>query len=568
MKEVTGTTDGIAEILERLSTLKPDKPVIIAGDHVTTWSSFNERAEGLAHCFLAAGLDHQSKVAVYLRNGPHYLETVFAAFKAGMIPVNVNYRYGVAELVYLFENADIEAVVYDSSFDACVVELREQLAGIRLWCRVGMTDEGDAIPYEEAVRCHGPEGAFGRDVDDLVIIYTGGTTGLPKGVMWRQTDIVPLLADKREVAAGGVGAESGDGRSTEIVDFDHICLVACPLMHGTGLFMALAVLLGGGTIVTLTGSTFEADELCHAVATNQVTSVILVGDAFARPLLRSLDAAPDGYDISSIRSIVSSGAMWSHEVKAGLLEHNRAMTLVDSFGASEISGLGRSVSTAETIKGTGFFEISEYAHLVDEGGLLIEPDSTKPGLVVVGGPLPIGYYKEPEKTAATFLVIGGTRYARTGDWARYTDDGSLVFLGRGSGCINSAGEKIFPEEVEETIKRHQGVTDAAVLGVPDEQFGQKVVALVQAGHAEVSEALIRDHVRKHLAGFKVPRRVWFVPSLERTPSGKLDYIRLRAKVGTLQGEDTPASPSNRGSAKGRFRGSSIPEDHPDGPAAT
>jgi fatty-acyl-CoA synthase len=565
---MTGAADGIAQILERLSALKPDEPAIIAGDHITTWKSFNGRAEGLARCFQAAGLDHQSKVAVYLRNGPHYLETVFAAFKAGMIPVNVNYRYGVTELVYLFENADIEAVVFDSSFDACVVELCEQLAGIRLWCRVGMTDGGDAIPYEEAVRYHGPTEAFERDIDDLVIIYTGGTTGLPKGVMWRQTDIVPLLAGKQDVTVSGVGSELGDGRSTQLADFDHICLIACPLMHGTGLFMALAALLGGGTVVTLTGATFDADELCHAVATNRVTSVVLVGDAFARPILRSLNAAADAHDISSIRSIVSSGAMWSHEVKAGLLEHNRAMILVDSFGASEISGLGRSVSTAETIKGTGFFEISEYAHLVDEGGLLIGPDSTEPGLVVVGGPLPIGYYKDPEKTAATFLVIGGTRYARTGDWARYTDDGSLVFLGRGSGCINSGGEKIFPEEVEEIIKRHRGIVDAAVLGIPDEQFGQRVVALVQPDHSvPLSEVEVRDHVRSHLAGFKVPRQLWFVPSLERTPSGKLDFERLRAMVDTFQRGDAPASPSNHGGADKTISGSSIPEDDPDGPAA-
>jgi fatty-acyl-CoA synthase len=486
---------------------------------------------------VTAGLGHQSKVAVYLRNGPEYLETVFAAFKAGLIPINVNYRYGVAELLHLFNDADIEAVVFDSSFDSVVRELRDGLPAITFWCRVGQGDGIDAVPYQSAVSYRGPTELNRTDGDDLVMIYTGGTTGMPKGVMWRQADLVPLLARKRERTVGTSPLGPSDDQPANAVAQSHqICLIACPLMHGTGLFMALATLIGDGTVVTLTGAKFDPYQLLRTVAANRVTSIILVGDAFARPILRALDVALGESDISSVRSIVSAGAMWSHDVKAGLLEHNPTMTLVDSFGASEVSGLGESISTGETIKGTATFNLSEHAHLVDEAGAVIPPESPKPGLVVVGGPLPVGYYKDPKKTASTFQTIGGQRYAITGDWAHYTDGGSLVFLGRGSGCINSGGEKIFPEEVEEVIKLLQGVADAAVLGVPDKQFGQKLVSLVQSEEGVTLSLLeITAHVQVNLAGYKVPRHVWFVPSLERTPSGKLDYERLRKMVDELHG---------------------------------
>jgi fatty-acyl-CoA synthase len=217
------------------------------------------------------------------------------------------------------------------------------------------------------------------------------------------------------------------------------------------------------------------------------------------------------------------------------------MTLVDSFGASEISGLGRSVSTNGKIRQTGAFELSEHARLIDEQGQLVVQGSSQSGMIVVGGPLPLGYYKDPERTARTFREVDGQRFAVTGDWAKYTADGDLVFVGRGSGCINSAGEKIFPEEVEEAIKLHPGVADAAVFGVADGQFGQKVAAVVEPDDGRrLVPSEIMDHVRLHLAGFKVPRHVWFVDSLERTPAGKLDYQRLRSMTEDLLADAYPA----------------------------
>lgn len=520
----------LADALEAAARLDPEAPAIIFGDRVTTWKAFEERAGGLARHLVDAGLEHQSKVAVYLRNGPEHLETVFAVLKAGMIPINVNYRYGPIELRYLFDNADVEAVVFDEAFAPVVKKLRPEMPEVRHWYLVGAAEVSDVTPYESAVRHRSSEVEPRRDPDDVMMIYTGGTTGMPKGVMWRQSDLVSMLTRK----ARGTPSSPSGGVPDGPAHSEEVYLIACPLMHGTGLFMALAALLTGATVVTLTGATFDPRELCRAISAQRVTAVILVGDAFSRPLLRLLDTDPDAYDISSIRSITSAGAMWSRDVKEGLLRHNDAMALIDSFGASEVSGLGRSVSTARTIKGTAVFDISEHAHLVDERGEVIGPESTQPGMVEVGGPLPLGYYKDPEKTSLTFRIIGGQRVAVTGDWAHYTPDGEMMFLGRGSGCINSGGEKIFPEEVEEAIKLHPDVADAAVLGVPHELFGQMVVALVEPLEGrEIGEPEIVDHVRHQVAGFKVPRQVWFVSSLERTPSGKLDSERLRSMADSL-----------------------------------
>ena len=533
---------GIADVLEDVSREIPGRPAIVTGDGVTTWKMLGERAAGLAGHMCDAGLGHQAKVGVYLRNGSEYLETVFAALKAGLVPINVNYRYGTSELRYLFENADVEAVVFDQSFAPVIEELRPQLPEATKWYCVGPTTLGDVTPYETAVRyrSRGRSGGHRRSPDDIVMVYTGGTTGMPKGVMWRQGDLVRILASKGG-AVEPIVPPADESTPVDLERDPQVCLVACPLMHGTGLFNALGAMMKGDTVVLLGGATFDARELCRAIAENAVTTVVIVGDSFARPLLQVLDDAPEEDYLGSVRTIISSGATWSQDVKARLLAHNIAMTLVDSFGASEISGLGRSVSTNGKIRQTGAFELSEHARLIDEQGQLVVQGSSQSGMIVVGGPLPLGYYKDPERTARTFREVDGQRFAVTGDWAKYTADGDLVFVGRGSGCINSAGEKIFPEEVEEAIKLHPGVADAAVFGVADGQFGQKVAAVVEPDDGRrLVPSEIMDHVRLHLAGFKVPRHVWFVDSLERTPAGKLDYQRVRSMTEDLLADAYPA----------------------------
>jgi 3-oxocholest-4-en-26-oate---CoA ligase len=521
-----------ADAFEAIAAKVPEAPAQMCGERVITWGEWDRRANALAADLLQAGLGRQSKVAAYLYNGIEYLEVYLAAWKAGMVPVNTNYRYGPDELLYLFDNADAEAVVFHTSFGPLLDRIRGKLPQVRRWYAV---DDGHPIPdwavaYEERVargtdRIAGP---WGRSGDDLLMIYTGGTTGMPKGVMWRQDDLFNVLGGGGNPIIGVPPATDYDDLASRLSGPGARMLPACPLMHGTGQFSAFITLNGGGCVVTMPDRTFDAARLWQTVQDKQINAVVIVGDAFAKPMLAALDADPGRWDLSSLLLISSSGVMWSHETKQGLLRHIPQVILFDSLGSSEAVGLAASLSASGKAADTAEFALGEHVRVFTEDGRPVAPGSEETGMVAIGGYIPVGYYKDEEKTAKTFRTFDGVRYSVPGDFATVNADGSLHLMGRGSVCINTGGEKVFPEEVEEILKLHPDVQDAVCVGVPDERFGEVVTAVVEPAPGKVIDptALI-EHVRAHLARYKAPRHVVTVPSIGRSPAGKVDYKGLR-----------------------------------------
>jgi len=351
---------------------------------------------------------------------------------------------------------------------------------------------------------------------------------MPKGVMWRQDDLF-MVTDRGNRNALPEVPDIDESRLSPSAmarcsDAGLLCLPACPLMHGTGLVGSLNTLALGGSVVTLVSTHFDVTEFLDVVDRERVKSTIIVGDVFAKPILQALDEHPGRWHLSSLRLVVSSGVMWSAESKEALLAHHSGLMLVDTYGSSEALGMGASISTGTAAAKTATFELREDAVVIDDDGGLVEPGSGEIGKVALTGRTPIGYYRDPEKSAAAFPVIDGVRYSVPGDFATVEADGYISLLGRGSVCINSGGEKIFPEEVEEVLKLHPTVADAVVVGIPDDRFGQAVTAVVQSG-ADVSEPELITHVKRHLAAYKAPKRVYPVEDLERAANGKIDYKR-------------------------------------------
>jgi fatty-acyl-CoA synthase len=445
------------------------------------------------------------------------------------VPVNTNYRYTKDELVYLWRNADAVAVVFHGCFVDTIEEVRGRVPKVETWLWV---DDGSgpcpdwATPYEEAAaRLTGrvlPD--HGRDGDDLYMLYTGGTTGMPKGVMWRQDDLVIVLC-------GTLGTPLPEQRDATVLAtmFENpgaVGMPACPLMHGTGAFTSFSVLSAGGSLVLLPSRHFDPVELLDEVEAKGVNAIAIVGDAFAKPILGALEGNEGGWDLSSLMAMTSSGVMWSEETKQGLLRHNPNMFLMDAFSSSEALGMGQSVSGGGKAAKTAMFEPSLNTIVVGDDDQRITEHGVM-GRLAVGGRQPIGYYKDPEKSARTFITVEGKRYSCPGDYAVLEPDGTVTVLGRGSVCINTGGEKVFPEEVEEAIKTHSAIRDAVVVGVPHERFGEMIVAIVEPEAEAPAEQAVIDHVRERLATYKAPRRVLTVPTIGRAPNGKVDYKRLR-----------------------------------------
>jgi fatty-acyl-CoA synthase len=536
-------TWNFADVWEALAGKVPQAPCQVQGERVVRWREFDAGANAVARHLLDAGLGHQAKVAAYLTNCPEYLQTYLAAFKAGMVPVNTNYRYGPDEITYLFDNADAEAVVFSSRYAPLLDAVRHRLPKVRTWVVVddagGAGDIGDidgrpdwATGYAEVVAglgtaapVHGP---WGRAGDDLLLLYTGGTTGRPKGVMWRQDDLMKVLGRGGNAAFGLRPAGSLDELVERVTGPGPALLPACPLMHGTGQMTCYVNLNQGGSIVHLPRPGLDAELLWDEVEAKRVNVLVIVGDAFARPLVAALDAAPDRWDLSSLRLVTSSGAMWSQQVKEDLLRHVPAAVLFDSLGSSEAVGLAQDLSAAGKVASTASFAVTDRVKVLADDGRPVQPGSDDIGMVSITGALPLGYYKDEEKSRRTFRVVDGVRYATPGDYAKVRADGSIQLLGRGSAVINTGGEKVFPEEVEEVLKEHPSVQDAACVGLPDERFGETICALVElaAGQEADPQALV-DHVKSRLASFKAPRTVLLVDTIGRAPNGKVDQRALR-----------------------------------------
>ena len=534
----------LAELFEALADHLGDEPAIIETDRTISWRRMDQRADGVARHLLTAGLRHQARVAVCAHNGAAYIESYLACFKAGLVPFNVNYRYHAPEMAYLLTNADAEAVVADAAFADTVIEAVALAGGVATTVWVGGGDDQIHGPrYEEVVGARGSGrtvAPWGRTPGDQLFQYTGGTTGRPKAAIWRQCDLVDLLAGTTTPPGEPVVRSEADMVS-RIEAPPRRSLSAAPLMHGTGMLSQLANMMTGGAMVVAAGDGFDAATTLATVERERVEVLVIVGDTFSLPLLAELERPGATRDLSSLKMITSAGAMWSRPVKARLLERLPSVALFDAFGSTECSGLGTSVAaSASDLDGTARFRAGEHVRVLGDDGRWIEPGSGRAGRVATTGAIPIGYHKDPERSLATFPEIDGVRYAVPGDLVTLEADGSLTFLGRGSSCINTGGEKVHPEEVEERLKEHPAVVDAACLGVPDPRLGQMVVGLVVLREpGGVDEATLIAHVRSALAGYKTPKRVLEVASLERSPSAKLDLRHLTAVAHERLGLDPP-----------------------------
>jgi 3-oxocholest-4-en-26-oate---CoA ligase len=524
-----------ATVWESIADAIPDLPAVSHGSTTRTWRDYDERAARIASALTDAGLGAGAKVSLFMYNSNEFMESQFGVFKMRGVPINVNYRYLDDELWYLLDNSDSEAIIFHSSLGERVARVAERLPKLKLLIEV---DDGDAgrVPnahaYDEVVATTDPMGRIERPEDDLYMLYTGGTTGMPKGVMYDMGGLTrsfvklgfPILGLAPPTDAGDVAAMiAGASENGSTL----VSIPAAPLMHGTGCWLGWFIPhLAGGHVVTLESRSLDPHELLATVERHRVTSLTIVGDSFAKPIIRALDEGkPDGtpYDTSSIGMFISSGVMWTSEVKQEILDRIEQAVLVDAIGSSE-----GSMGTQITMKGlsteTATFAKNPETKVFTDDDREVEPGSDEVGMVAAGGNVPIGYYKDDEKSARTFRVIDGVRYSFPGDFAKVAADGSLILLGRGSQVINTGGEKVFPEEVEEAVKRVDGVRDCLVVGVENEKFGQAVTAVVSLENgATVDSAGIIASVKNDLAGYKAPKSVIFVDQVPRAPNGKADY---------------------------------------------
>jgi len=524
-----------ATVWESIADAIPDLPATTHGTVTRSWSEYDERSARVAGALSAAGLEPGAKVSLFMYNSNEFMESQFGVFKMRGVPINVNYRYLDDELWYLLDNSDSEAIIFHSSLGDRVARVAERLPKLKVLIEVddgGAGQVPNALSYDEIMATTEPMERIERSEDDLYMLYTGGTTGMPKGVMYDMGGMtrgfvmlgLPMLglaapSDASEIAAM-IAAASENGSTL-------VSIPAAPLMHGTGCWLGWFIPhLAGGHVVTLENRSLDAHELLATVEQHRVTSLTIVGDSFAKPIIRALDEGKPGagpYDTSSISMFISSGVMWTSEVKQQILDRIEQAILVDAIGSSE-----GSMGTQITMKGvpteTATFSKMPETKVFTEDDREIEPGSDEVGMVAAGGNVPTGYYKDEEKSARTFRVINGVRYSFPGDFAKIAADGSLILLGRGSQVINTGGEKVFPEEVEEAVKRVEGVRDCLVVGVENEKFGQAVTAVVslEDGASIASDDIIAS-VKNDLAGFKAPKSVVFVDQVPRAPNGKADY---------------------------------------------
>ena len=520
-----------ATVWEAIADVIPDEDAIVQGSTRRTWGDYERNAARLAAACQEVGVGKDAKVALYLYNSPEYMEGYFAAFKLRAIPVNVNYRYLDDELHYLLENSDSEVVIFHSSLGERVGRVRDRLPLVKRWIEVPDDDAhlDGAERYHDVLEQYAakPAPRVERSPDDMGMTYTGGTTGMPKGVMSTVgggvtgglATLPPLL---------GLEPHTPDDMATaptKLVELDKRprTVVCCPLMHGTGIGLgANPTLTFAGTMFLLEGRRFDPHEVWDLAERERAHAVVVVGDPFARPLARALDDKP-GRDLATTFLVTSAGAMFSREVKAKFVEHLPQLLIID-FMASTEGAMAQSVFTKNTTAETAVFKLNENVKVFDEDDNEVEPGSGAVGVLAVSGGVPLGYYKDEEKSARTFREVRGVRYSFPGDFATIEADGTITLLGRGSQVINTGGEKVFAEEVEEVIKTHESIDDCLVVGVPDERFGNRIVAVVSAAvGVDVDEGAVIAHTKAKLAPYKAPKAVVVVPTVPRAPNGKADY---------------------------------------------
>ena len=520
----------IADLFEHCADAVPDRIAVASGDRQVTYRELDERSNRLAHHLAGLGVGKDDHVGLYARNSIEAIETLLATYKLRARTVNINYRYVEAELRYMFTDADLVALVYDRQFAPLVSVVLPDSPGVRGTVVIddgsplGTAGQVPGVPYDEALAGASPDRDFGpRSGDDLYLLYTGGTTGYPKGVLWRQEDVWRTLGGGIDFMTGEpLPDEWAQSRSTANGP-GLVKLCAAPLIHGSAQWTALMSFFTGDTVVLL--SQFDPDEVWRAVQRHKVNVLVMVGDAMARPLIEAF--AGGGYDASSVVSLSSNGALFSQSVKDAAFAALPNVVITDAIGSSEtgFTGLGFASAGGQQ-RGGPTVRPGPSTIVIDDDGGRVGPGEI--GRIARGGHIPLGYYKDPVKTAAMFVEVDGQRYVVPGDFARVEKDGTITLLGRGNVCVNTGGEKVFPEEVEAAIKGHPAVFDTLVIGIPDERLGQRVAAIVQPREgARLDPADLEAEVRKHVAGYKVPRTVWLTDHIGRTPSGKADYAWAR-----------------------------------------
>lgn len=517
----------IADLFEHAVDLTPERVAVVCGERRVSFEQLEQRANRLAHYLAEQGLGQGSHIGVYSRNGIEALETMLAAYKLRAVAVNVNYRYVPKELHYIFDNADLAALVHERRYSERVASA---LSGVDQLRHVLVVEDGTdtdytsygGLEYESALAGKSPERDFPeRSGHDLYLLYTGGTTGYPKGVMWRHEDIWRTLGGGIDFMTGEPVADEWQQSREGAASGGLVRLPAPPFIHGAAQWAALGNLFACSPVVFV--PEFDPHEVWRAIERNQVNVLAIVGDAMARPLIEAY--AEGSYDASSLVAISSSAALFSPSVKGQYLDALPNVVITDSIGSSEtgFSGIGV-VSKDGEYTGGPRVNADASTTVIGDDGKPVEAGSGVVGWLARSGHTPLGYYKDQEKSASVFVEIEGRSYVVPGDYARIEADGTVTMLGRGVMSINTGGEKVFPEEVEGALKSHPDVFDALVVGVADDRLGQRVGAVVQARlGAELRFDDLIVHAREQIAGYKVPRSLWLAPEISRSPSGKPDY---------------------------------------------
>jgi 3-oxocholest-4-en-26-oate---CoA ligase len=526
----------IADLFEHAVDVVPDRPVIQVGDRKVTYAELEAEANRLAHFLAGRGVGVGDHVGIYAKNSVEHVVALLAVFKIRAVAINVNYRYVESELNYLFDNSDMVALLHERPYAplvAVTAPKHEKLTTI-----VAMPDPTDphndadvsgygAITWESALEGQSNVRDFGeRTADDLYIVYTGGTTGFPKGVMWRHEDFWRVLGGGIDFMTGN-RLEEYDQSKQALEGEPMVTFPLSPLMHGGAQAAMLMHLFAGH--LTILAPKFDPDEVWQVVDGNSVQLIFMTGDAMARPLIEAYEKG--GYDGSSLVAVASSAAIFSRPVKERWMAAFPNVFFTDSVGSSETGFQGTGLQDAENIKGEGcVVSLGPESVVLDEGNNILDLATNvgAVGRLARSGSVPLGYYKDPEKSARTFIEVDGTRYSVPGDFARIEADNKVTLLGRGSNCINTGGEKVYPEEVEMALKAHPDVYDVLVVGVADENYGQAVSAVIQArGETQPTVEELRTFLRSSLSGYKLPRSVTYVPEIPRSATGKANYPRAR-----------------------------------------
>ncbi|OBF51149.1 acyl-CoA synthetase [Mycolicibacterium monacense] len=540
----------IADLAEHAIDAVPDRVALISGDETLTYGELEEKANRLAHYLIDQGVKKDDKVGLYCRNRIEIVIGMVGIIKAGAILVNINFRYVEGELRYLFDNSDMVALIHERQYSPRVANVLPDTPNVKT---VLVVEDGSSEDYSSyggvefysALEKGSPERDFGpRSEDDIYLLYTGGTTGFPKGVMWRHEDIYRVLFGGTDFATGEPIADEYGLAKQAAENAPMVRYPIPPMIHGATQSATWMALFAGQTVVLV--PEFDPEEVWRTCAKHKVNLLFFTGDAMARPLLDALVAhreRGDEFDLSNLFLLASTAALFSPALKDQLLELLPNRIITDSIGSSETGFGGSSVVTkGQTHTGGPRVTIDKNVAVIADDGNHVQPGSGVRGMIAKSGHIPVGYYKDEKKTAETFRTINGVRYAIPGDYATVEEDGSVTMLGRGSQSINSGGEKIYPEEVEGALKGHHDVFDALVVGVPDERYGQCVAAVIQRREgATPSLAELDAFVRNEIAGYKVPRKIWWADEIQRTPAGKPDYRWAKAHTESRPADETHAN---------------------------